>query len=223
MNWILVVTICFNSLFFSAVFAADFDAKVLVVMDGDTVLVLRNRQKIKIRLANIDAPEKDQAFGRQARLSLFALVQRKQVRIEPQATDKYGRTVAVIWLEQQNINEEQVRRGMAWAYFHPEHRYVVLQQQAQLARRGLWQQARPIEPSQWRKSHIAMSNGGHTTPTKSWHSLIVAKMRCGQKTYCNQMISCDEAYYYLNACGLKSLDKNNDGIPCTALCLPKGR
>jgi endonuclease YncB( thermonuclease family) len=220
MNWILFVTLCFNSIIFSDAVAEEFKAKVLFVMDGDTVLVLHNRQKIKIRLANIDAPEKAQAFGRQARLSLFALVQRKQVRIQPQATDKYGRTVALLWLDQQNINEEQVRRGMAWAYFHPEHRYVELQHEAQQARRGLWQQTRPVEPSQWRKSHTTNGNKWVGTPTKSFCSATVSNMRCGKKTHCNQMISCDEAYYYLNACGIKSLDKNSDGIPCIALCLP---
>jgi endonuclease YncB( thermonuclease family) len=144
--WLLL-----SALLSSLVAAQEFNAKVIRVTDGDTIVVLHEKRKIKIRLANIDAPEKDQAFGREARQLLFTRVQKKQVRIATQATDKYGRSVAVVSLDGQNINEELVRRGLAWAYFHPEAQYVELQQEAQHARRGLWQQAHPIEPSQWRK------------------------------------------------------------------------
>jgi len=42
--------------------------------------------------------------------------------------------------------------------------------------------------------------------------------KCGEKKYCSQMSSCDEAYFYLNKCGIKSLDRDKDGIPCESLC-----
>ena len=95
--------------------AETFTAKVIVVMDGDTVMVLREGQKIKIRLANIDAPEKEQPFGKQSRDSLLEMVGKKQVQIDSQAVDQYGRLVGLISVDGLNVNEEQVRRGMAWA------------------------------------------------------------------------------------------------------------
>lgn len=42
--------------------------------------------------------------------------------------------------------------------------------------------------------------------------------QCGTKRYCSQMNSCSEAKYYLNTCGVASLDRNNDGVPCESLC-----
>ena len=41
---------------------------------------------------------------------------------------------------------------------------------------------------------------------------------CGSKDTCGEMDSCSEAYYYLNTCGVGSLDRDNDGIPCESLC-----
>ena len=114
--------------------AETFAARVIVVMDGDTVMVLRegggkaaghppaspsrgtrDGQKIKIRLADIDAPEKAQPFGKQSRDSLLQMVGKKQVQIDSQAVDQYGRLVGLISVDGLNVNGEQVRRGMAWA------------------------------------------------------------------------------------------------------------
>jgi endonuclease YncB( thermonuclease family) len=127
--------------------AETFSAKVIVVMDGDTIMVLREggseaagsppasnlrrraARKIKIRLANIDAPEvghagmggkppnsqKDQDFGKQSRDSLQEMVGRKIVQIDSRAVDQYGRIVGVVSVDGLNVNQEQVIRGMAWA------------------------------------------------------------------------------------------------------------
>ena len=80
------------------------------------------KAKIKIRLANIDAPEKDQPFGKQSRDSLLELVGKKQIQIDSRAVDQYGRTVGFISVDGLNVNQEQVRRGMAWDYSHYPHR-----------------------------------------------------------------------------------------------------
>jgi micrococcal nuclease len=153
-----------------------FSAKVIVVIDGDTVMVLREGggkaaghppasplrggQKIKIRLANIDAPEKDQPFGKQSRDALLEMVGKKQVKIDSRAVDQYGRTVGIISVDGRNVNQEQVKRGMAWAYSHyrSEKTYLSLQHEAQLARRGLWAQTRPQAPWRWRKLHPSVKS-----------------------------------------------------------------
>lgn len=154
--------------------AEGFSARVIAVLDGDTVLVLReggsgaagdmsasplrgvrDGQRIKVRLAMIDAPEKDQEYGLASKRALDELVLRKQVQVTTQALDDYGRTVALLEVAGLNVNKEQVRRGMAWNYSHffRDPRYRALQEEAQQARRGLWQQDDPTPPWKWRKTH----------------------------------------------------------------------
>ena len=194
----------------------EFTAKVIAVLDGDTVLVRRNGRLAKIRLAEIDAPEKEQAFGLASRKSLSEMVLRKQVWLNTLATDRYGRSVAQIKVNGLSVNEEMVRRGMAWEYsnYHSDRRYIALQQQARRARLGLWSESNPTPPWVWRKQHTAETNA----------SLVLAPgdFTCGTKHHCSQMRSCDEAFYYFTVCGVKTLNPNGDGVPCEKLCADGG-
>jgi micrococcal nuclease len=142
---------------FGAAHAEEFSARVIVVMDGDTVMVLRGAQKIKIRLADIDAPEKDQVFGMESRRALLDKVYKKEVVVTTRAIDKYGRTVADLGLDGRNINEEMVESGMAWEYswHHRNPTYRARQSEARRAKRGLWADATPTPPWVWRKTHPA--------------------------------------------------------------------
>jgi len=205
--------------------AESFEAKVLVVMDGDTVFVQSGPFKAKLRLVNIDAPEKDQPYGKQSQESLQSLVGGKIIHVESKAVDKFGRTIAVISIGEINVNEEQVRRGMAWAYSRSREgrAYARLQSEAQLARRGLWHQPHPQQPSQWRKLHP--SDPTKHTPQQQHKALPqtqkpekFSNLACGKKNYCSQMVTCDEAHFYLTVCGVQRLDTNKDGIPCESLC-----
>ncbi len=204
--------------------AGDFTARVIVVLDGDTLLVLRGNQKLKVRLANIDAPEKGQAGGMASEQSLADLVQDKQVQVSSRAVDVYGRIVGLVTVGGTNVNEEQLRRGMAWEYsrFHGNKAYVALQHSAQNARRGLWAQADPMPPWQWRKLHprteSVLANSGVSRPSPDAAS---ADPACGSKRYCSQMRSCEEARFFLTHCALRSLDGNGEGVPCEALCVRK--
>lgn len=198
----------------SLVQAEVFDAKVIAVMDGDTVLVLRDGNKIKVRMANIDAPELEQAFGKESRDALAKRVLKKQVRINSQAVDSYGRAIAEITLDGKSMNEAQLSNGMAWEYshFHSNKRYAALSQYAQQNKRGLWAQSvDPVSPEQWRKAHA------HKYPSKK--SAVPTNASCGKKHLCSQMKTCEEAKMYLLACGVKTLDGNRDGIPCESLCV----
>ena len=196
----------------TAAYAEEFSAKVIVVIDGDTVLILRGNKQIKVRLAGIDAPEKMQAFGENSKQSLTELVLNKQVRVDSQAKDNYGRMVAQIKVDELNVNYEQVQRGMAWAYsrFNRSKALLVLQNGAREAKRGLWAQTDPMPPKEWRKTHAA--------PQQQY---VLQNDICGSKRYCSQMSSCDEANFYLSHCNVKSLDKNRDGVPCEHLCSAK--
>lgn len=216
--WKLVCSLLCASLVFPAQ-AETFTAQVIEVLDGDTVLVLRGHQKIKIRMANIDAPEKAQEGGMAAKQSLFDMVQHRQVQVDSQAVDSYGRIVGTLTLDGNNINEEQVRRGMAWEYsnYHSNKTYIALQNEAQQARRGLWAQPGAMPPSQWRKLHPndLPPPAAHPAPASA------GAYACGNKRYCSQMGSCAEAQFYLTQCGVRSLDGNHDGMPCEELCQPR--
>jgi endonuclease YncB( thermonuclease family) len=195
--------------------AEEFDAKVIAVMDGDTVLVLHDGKKLKVRMSNIDAPELDQEFGKESRDALASRVLKKQVRINSQAVDVYGRMIGEVSLDGQSVNEAQVNNGMAWEYshFHRNKHYRALNQHAQQTKRGLWAQAgQPISPEQWRKMHA------HKYPVAKSEAAIPANTSCGKKHLCSQMKTCEEAKLYLLACGVKTLDGNGDGVPCESLC-----
>jgi micrococcal nuclease len=173
--------------------AAEFDARVIVVMDGDTLMVLHEGKKLKIRLANIDAPELDQAFGRESRLALQNRVLKKQIHVTSRAIDRYGRMIADISLDGRSVNEEQVLNGMAWEYshYHTDQHYKSLQDQAEKAQGGLWGAGNPMTPEHWRKTHRVTSR-----PTQ-------VNDYCGKKQVYRQMSSCTEDKAYLARCGLK--------------------
>jgi micrococcal nuclease len=199
----------------------EFTARVIAVLDGDTVLIRRASGLVKIRLAGIDAPEKGQAFGDISSHSLADMVKDKRVNIASQAVDQYGRIVANLGVDGLDVNAEQVRRGMAWEYsnHHSNRPLVALQHEARQAARGLWAQPDPVPPWRWRKLHPSPQPAAVVGPAAGDAGTRGAD--CGNKKYCSEMISCEEAKYYLTQCGVKSLDGNGDGTPCESLCAPR--
>jgi endonuclease YncB( thermonuclease family) len=134
--------------------SALFLAPVIGISDGDTLTVLNeNKQQVKIRLAEIDAPEDRQPFGTKSKQSLSELCFRKQAQIKPQVRDRYGRTVARVTCDGVDANAEQVNRGMARVYrkYAKDHSLYVLQNDAKVAARGLWSEPSPMPQWEWRK------------------------------------------------------------------------
>jgi endonuclease YncB( thermonuclease family) len=130
------------------------EGKVVGVSDGDTITVLDSgRRQYKIRLSQIDAPEKRQDYGMRSKRSLSRLVYGKQVSVEIAATDKYGRAVGKVLVDGKDANLEQVQRGMAWVYraYAKDHAYFAAEDSARKARIGLWAQADPVPP--WKFRH----------------------------------------------------------------------
>lgn len=194
-----------------AALAESFVARSVIVLDGDTVLVRREAggRPMKVRLADIDAPEKGQDFGDASKRSLAKMLSGRQVSVDPVAVDMYGRLVARLYTDDGSVNAELIRRGMAWEYSlnHSNREYLGLQDEARRARRGLWAQHTPLAPSQWRKLHQAAP-----------HEQLQPDYLCGSKQHCGQIATCDEAHYHLTRCGVKALDPDGDGLPCDALC-----
>ncbi len=204
----------------SMALGAEFTAKVIAVLDGDTILVKRVKGLTKIRMAEIDAPEKAQIFGETSRQSLSDMVLGKQIKVASQAIDQYGRMVAHISVDGLDVNAEQIRRGMAWEYsnYHTNHMLVALQNEAKQVPRGLWALSTPTPPWEWRKLHP--NTAPMQTSLAASPPVMPLDPACGKKKYCSEMSSCEEARHYLTQCGIKSLDGNGDGVPCEKLCTP---
>ncbi|MBK8454256.1 MAG: thermonuclease family protein [Thiofilum sp.] len=193
---------------------------VVGVHDGDTITVLTfNYQTVKVRLAQIDAPEKRQAFGEVSKQTLARRVMRQTVKVEIETTDKYGRLAGKVLLNGMDINREQVEKGMAWVYTQYAHEadYLRAQERAQRAKLGLWQDKTPIPPWVFRHSDqdYAVTPSAPEAKKPFWFGWW--GMGCEKKT-CAEMTSCEEAKRYLHECDLKRLDSDKNGVPCESLC-----
>ena len=91
--------------------------RVVGITDGDTVALLTpERRQVKVRLAEIDTPEKNQPYGSKSRQALADLVFQRDVAVQYVDTDRYGRTVGRIHAGDVDVNAELVRQGAAWVY-----------------------------------------------------------------------------------------------------------
>ena len=150
-----IVTTCMLSLSITAL-ADTISGKVIRVADGDTfTLLAKDRSQISIRLAEIDAPENGQPYGNKSKQVLSDLIFGKQVTVEVQTEDRYGRTVGRPYVGELDVCEEMVRSGAAWVY----RQYVIdrslfdTEKEARQAQRGLWglSESQQVEPWNWRR------------------------------------------------------------------------
>jgi len=130
------------------------DLRVVRVSDGDTFTGLDDaHREVKVRLHGIDAPESKQAFGTVARKALADLVAGKVVSVEEVDRDRYGRVVGRVTIGEKFVNAEMVRAGLAWRYvtYDKRNEFGKLEDDARRLRRGLWDDAHPVAPWEWRK------------------------------------------------------------------------
>ncbi len=126
---------------------------VIGISDGDTLTAKCDSDQVKVRLAEIDAPEKRQAFGIKSKEALSGMCFRRTAELRVVDHDRYGRTVARIKCDGVDANAEQVRLGMAWVYdkYVKDASLYQLQDGARAARRGLWADSTPIPPWEFRR------------------------------------------------------------------------
>ena len=140
----------------SYAFSETITGKVVSVADGDTVTILTPQKKqVKIRLAAVDCPESGQAFGKKAKKFTSSLVYGKPVQVEKETTDRYGRTVGFVYVDDLNLSEQIIRQGYGWVYrkyckWAFCNDWLVLEEKARNARTGLWADPHAIPPWQWR-------------------------------------------------------------------------
>lgn len=122
------------------------------MLDGDTIELAGGPV---IRVHGIDAPEKGQPFGDESRAVATQLLLGKTVTIEAKEQDRFGRTVASVSLaDGKSFGAEMVRLGMAWVFVRYTHdpELIRLEREAKAGKVGLWQQADPSPPWDFRKS-----------------------------------------------------------------------
>jgi endonuclease YncB( thermonuclease family) len=128
---------------------------VVGIVDGDTVDVRLESGMIRVRLHGVDAPERDQPYGKSARRALSRLVYLETVEIEPVEQDQSQRLVARLWLDGRNVNAELLESGNAWVYRHyaQDPASCAREQQARRDGHGLWSLPREqwIAPWEWRR------------------------------------------------------------------------
>ena len=143
----------------SAFATETFSGKVVRVLDGDTMVVLvGGHDQVMVRLAHIDAPEKAQPFGQQAKQALADLAFSKEVGCELSGLDRYRRTIAVCMVNGTVMNLELVKLGMAWVYRKYAHgvpEYYSAEVEAHRLGLGLWTDTSPVSPWEWRHMQAA--------------------------------------------------------------------
>lgn len=131
--------------------------KVVSIADGDTITILQDKQQYKIRLAEIDTPEKGQPYGTTAKQAISDLVFGKIVTVEQVDTDRYGRIVGKVYVGPLYVNAELVEQGHAWVYrkYAKDPVLYRLEEHARRQKLGLWalQADQRIPPWEWRRKH----------------------------------------------------------------------
>lgn len=163
---------CVFLVVFGQASAATLTGKVVGVSDGDTITVLdaHHHQQFKIRLSGIDAPEKKQPFGQRSKQHLSALVFGREVDVIWHKHDRYGRTIGKVMVDAPSCTAtrcpktvdaglQQIEAGMAWWYRKYAREqgpgeaadYDRAEARARASRIGLWVEANPVPPWDWRR------------------------------------------------------------------------
>ena len=149
---------------------ADFNAKVVKIVDGDTIHAkdYMSNKIYKVRLLGIDAPEKDQSYGKRSTNFLKGIIDKKYISIiskpknnNPFSLDRYKRVIGKIVYENKDINYLMLQNGMAWHYKKyknsqskvDQESYSIVESIASKNSVGLWSASKPIPPWKWRKAY----------------------------------------------------------------------
>jgi endonuclease YncB( thermonuclease family) len=134
--------------------AQTYTGKVTAVKDGDTIEMLVNGKPIRIRFFGVDAPEKGQPFGEKSRQFTAGLCFGKVVKAVQKSKDQYRRVVAEVFLpDNTSLNYRLLQAGFAWHYknFSKSETWAAAELKARKEKAGLWKDAHPIAPWDWRK------------------------------------------------------------------------
>lgn len=153
---ITILIFCLFLLLPSQTLAATLSGKVVRVADGDTITILTpDKKQVKIRLVEIDAPEKEQPYGQASKKMLSDMVFGKDVTVEWDKIDRYQRTLGRVFVGDIDVNLQQVKTGAAWAYtrYLTDDKIKQAEIKARKQKVGLWalQSDQIVPPWEWRR------------------------------------------------------------------------
>lgn len=163
--------------------------KVVAISDGDTITILdSSNTQHRIRLQGVDAPESKQAFGSRSKQNLSDLIFNKQVTVEWNGKDRYQRILGKVMLDGRDINLEQLKNGMAWYYKAYERDVAVADRkpygdaeaEARASKRGLWADASPTAPWDFRRNERDGNKPAQTSTPTPDAPLVTAAPETGQ-------------------------------------------
>lgn len=140
----------------SNAFAADLTGRVIKVYDGDTITIIDSaKNQHRIRLAQIDAPERNQPWGTKSRNNLNGILSGNNVTVKVHGKDNYGRVIGTVFLNGIDLCKEQVKSGNAWVFtrYAFDNDLVAIQRSAEENKIGLWglTSNERIQPWVWRQ------------------------------------------------------------------------
>ncbi len=154
------IALSFILIFFYACVFSQLKGKIIGVSDGDSATLLdENNQTFKIRLHGIDAPEKKQDYGTVSKNFLGDLIYDKMVWVKTNGLDRYGRTIGIIYLNEQmdglSVNEKSLANGMSWHYkkYDKNVLWGKIEITAKENKLGLWKIPNPTPPWSFRGSN----------------------------------------------------------------------
>ncbi|HHP2613945.1 TPA: thermonuclease family protein [Enterobacter roggenkampii] len=129
------------------------EVNVIRVIDGDTFVI--NESLNHIRMANIDAPEKSQAYGLESYSVLKEKIEGKGVTLDVLSKDKYGRLISNVYINGEDVNKYMVSKGAAWVYryYCKDESYYAAEYKSKLTKKGLWDSDNPLPPWVFRAQH----------------------------------------------------------------------
>jgi micrococcal nuclease len=205
-------------------------SEVISIADGDTLTIKENDQKSVVRLACIDAPESKQEGGAASTNRLKQLLPIGTiVNLEIVDTDRYGRTVAIVFKNNLNINLTMVQEGQAVVYpkyidnCENPHKYFKAQNQAQIIGNGFWGLANRVMPWEWRASEQSTLKSVPIPPDSILYvkptSVNVSSRANGGDLDCKDFKTQRAAQKVLDANrnDPHKLDQDKDGIACENL------
>ena len=139
--------------------ASIFSGKVVRIIDGDTIVILTTERRVRVRLAGIDTPEKNQPWGNAATREMRRLVAGRTVDVEWHKKDRWNRKIGIVYSEGQDVGLVMVERGFAWHFkryaneqtHSNREAYAAAEASARHRKKGLWSDPEPIAPWEWRR------------------------------------------------------------------------
>ena len=150
--YLLRITVLFLLATLAAFAATAHSGKVVCIADGDTLTLVVGKKPLKIRLAEIDTPERGQPYATKAKRALSDLTFGRSARVMEVDRGRYGRIVGQVYVGDLDVNAELVRQGDAWVYrkYAKREKLYALEREAREEKGGLWAQGKAVPPWEWR-------------------------------------------------------------------------